>query len=72
MSIKSRILSGMMKSRKKKFSSSDLDKFAAPNFLLPNLWPTTHGVRARISELTASGDIKHVARGTYILGDRDE
>ena len=69
MSIKSDILAGMKKSRRKYHTSDQLDDFAVGNIIFP---PTEHGVRARISELTTSGEIFRVSLNKYTIYNMQE
>ena len=71
MSIKTDILAGMKKSRKKYFRSDELDNFAIDNMGFGSSFPTTHGVRARISELTTDGKIIRTQPNQYTLGETD-
>ena len=66
MSIKTAILHGMKKSRRKYHTTYQLDRFVMDNQPMHG-FVEYHSVRARISELNASGQIHRVAPNKYTL-----
>ena len=71
MSIKTKILAGMKKSRRKYHTMFQLDSFVMEPVGGSGEFVEYHSVRARISELNASGHISRVAPNKYILGAYD-
>jgi hypothetical protein len=66
MSIRNAIIKGVKRSRRKLHTTGQLDRFAIDHHT-HGVWPTTHGVRARISELTKAGVLTRVAPNQYTL-----